>query len=183
MGSDWSGDLPHLPVVELHPSGKVILEGGGMVQRAGVQPDPARVPGSCPPQRIGQQRPAETAPDEVRRESEVRHLDRLGVVAAQLVVAGGRAAPGRHKGAQLFVRNVALPLLITPALFVDPGPPLADQQIERAIQSPISLNGLTHHEIGVRNARRDKRLERAHLEVGDDDFWHGPLGNPNILPG
>ena len=164
-----------LPVIDLHSSRLIISKCRGMIEIAGVNPNPLCIPSPCPLQRIRQQRTTETTPDEVRRQAEVGDLDRLRFISSQFIVACCRTTPRGNKGPEPFGIDISLPLMVTPRLLVDPLPLLADQQIEGTIETPFPLDCLAHDEIRVGQPRRHKLFEGVHLEVGCNDFSHDTL--------
>src|ERR687892_625605 len=74
--------------VDAEPAGEIVRQRGGMIERAGMQPDArgAGLPGAL--RRFGQEVAAEPASGELRQQAEVRDLDAAILVPLQFEVAG-----------------------------------------------------------------------------------------------
>ncbi len=137
---------------------------------------------------VGQQRTAESAPDEARQQTKIGYLHVPRTGGAQFVITGGRTVLVGDECAELVRLGVSAPQVVRPGQFVRPFPLFADRCVQESIVLPLLDRTLANAETGIRASLRPQRTWREQLQIrGHHWIAHGhfnaaPHSEPLVSP-
>ena len=165
----------HLDGEDLEAACLVVGQCGGVVEAAGVHPDPPDVRDRpCPLERDGEEVASGAPADELGHEAEVRDLDLGAVLALELEVPGGASSAAGHPRLDFGPVEPHRPPLVGPRQAPQPVPVTADRRVEEPVQLGLGLDRLLDRDRDLRRAGWAKQRGVAHLQRprGDVDTAH-----------